>query len=67
MSAEINKARSMLAHAVRNDRPHEEIEDIRKVLATAKIEQFLNDVLISAPPLEDWQKETLIRIIRETK
>ncbi len=51
---------------VKRQHPHDEqrLEDARRELAAAKIEQYIDKVLSTAPPLTDSQRQTIVGLLR---
>lgn len=61
MSKDINKARAQLAVRVRDGKP---VEDARRDLAAAKLEQYISKVVAEAPPLSAEQLDRISCLLR---
>jgi hypothetical protein len=68
----VNKARSVLAIESKKSKAAgigadaKPVEDARRVLAAAKIEQYIERVVAEAPPLTPEQLDRLALLFRET-
>lgn len=65
-STSVLQAKSRLGTASRWGTPGE-VEDARRDLAAAKIEQYVASVVADAPPLTDAQRDRLAGIIRASR
>lgn len=57
--------RGRLGHATRHN--PEQVEDRRRDLAEAKIADYIDKVLASAPPLNDEQRNRLAELLRPAR
>lgn len=62
-SSAAQRARSELGKAVRRGDPPERIEDIRRELAEANLEQYIRRVVNAWPPLTPAQRERLALLL----
>ncbi|WP_142031694.1 hypothetical protein [Arthrobacter sp. SLBN-112] len=61
MSKEIYQARAEVAVRVRNGQP---VEEARRRLAAAKLEQYISKVVAEAPPLSKEQVDRIALLLR---
>ena len=54
--------RSKIAHAKKAD-PHADVTELRRQLKAERLEQYIREVVASAPPLTQEQRESLARIL----